>query len=673
MSRIVWESVLPWLVPRRLIDGVPAQSALVAEKLKSLLSHHEKYYTAMEAAAEAGATSCVDWLVSDRKRNATQQRAVADTMASSSAAGGCDDDDWDEERCVRRGNKEFIHVLGGLCCGGHLGMAMRLVDGRWPGITWQTDRSGGDSIAARAGLEQHVRDSAILVRVCRQGQLEVAKWMVERFNIREPWELARPFADALYKGQLRVAQWIVSAFNVIHTFESFDQWMCIHECACRSENLAVVKWCFETFPVHEPYTTESILFAVCTYAKRSSGADVLKFFIENFVIPTDEICPHSRFGRVDILKCVTSLSDSFNPSKEDLARYCKEKGGLELVKYAVEEYPLKLTAKEFTAACRNKLDDVGIMQWLSTKVTLSPKDLRDSLVAALAQNNTLIASWLDATFGIMRQLTSWNSTASSILVGVCKGMCAWKWKGRLEGVMWLVNHSEMRCVEESEVLEAIKELVSKESFPTVTLLLIEKFSIKEPHRTKLMASLLKISAQSCSLPTVKKVAAMGTFTKETVAQCLSGTCLLSSKTVKWLVTHFQLERAHIVLNKQILVNLLSLGKENCAEWLINRFHITLDEMLGNALKIYWERIDLFVWKMLIRKFPGLTSTFLKKMCLKLLLQSPVSVHFVRSFFPDISMNDIVDFCSHQTYFDFPLVTRYWLRSVAPQIWDKNSS
>ncbi|KAH3767452.1 hypothetical protein Pelo_664 [Pelomyxa schiedti] len=667
MSRIVWESVLPWLVPRRLIDGVPAQSALVAEKPKhsvtmccvgegmfplvgrvcrSLLSHHEKYYTVMEAAAEAGATSCVDWLLRDRKRNATPQRPVADTMASSSAAGGCDDDDWDEERCVRRGNKEFIHVLGGLCCGGHLGMAMRLVDGRWPGITWQTDRSGGDSIAARAGLAHH-------------GQLEVAKWMVEKFNIREPWEFAGPLVGAVSNGHLPVAQWIVSVSNGVYA--NYDQWLDIHASACKSENLAVVKWCFDTFPV-TTNNNRGTLLAACTSTKTSSGVAVCKYVIECLGVSKS---PTSwNFCRLDVMKYATTAIPFIIPNNNDLARYCK--GSFELVKHTVEEYSLIPTVKEFHAACKNKKDDVEVVKWLSTKVTLSPEDLCGSLVVALAKSNTLIASWLDESFSILKQLTSWNLAPGEFFLRVCKGIHPQK--GRCAGVEWLLSHAEMRDVGEEFVVKAVDHLLlSKGSLPTVPLLLIERFSVTEPRRMELLDRLLKASIQMGSLSLVKKVVSMGVFTKESVSPLLvKPVCILSSKAVKWLITQFQIEHDNITLDNStpMLLKLLCFGKENCAEWLITRFHITLNEVLGIPFyPISHKEFDLFAWKMICTKFPDFTSTMTRRECLFFAVQSPVIANFTMSIFPDLSMHDIVIFCSEHQPCRFSLATRCWLRSL----------
>ncbi|KAH3723330.1 hypothetical protein Pelo_17966 [Pelomyxa schiedti] len=142
----------------------------------------------------------------------------------------------------------------------------------------------------------------------------------------------------------------------------------------------------------------------------------------------------------------------------------------------------------------------------------------------------------------------------------------------------------------------------------------------------------------------------GGFTKDSVSMCLSGARSAgSSKILKWLITHFQLEREHLTAdNNQILFKLISWGQECCAEWLINKFNITFEEVL----RIPWDPLrylfwfDLATWQMIVEVFPaGITATVIKEKFLQLVCHSPVIAQFTLRHFPDVSMEEIAGFCT----------------------------
>ncbi|KAH3762453.1 hypothetical protein Pelo_5753 [Pelomyxa schiedti] len=125
-------------------------------------------------------------------------------------------------------------------------MAKTLVDGRWPGggLTWRSCCSGGNGIVgdgSHGGIGDHVRDVGILKRVRKNGHMDVAKWVVERFNIRDPWEFVGPFCGALSHGHLELAQWLFNTFHLGESFRNYDGWPSVHQKACKSESLEVVK------------------------------------------------------------------------------------------------------------------------------------------------------------------------------------------------------------------------------------------------------------------------------------------------------------------------------------------------------------------------------------------------------------------------------------------------
>ncbi|KAH3714120.1 hypothetical protein Pelo_19372 [Pelomyxa schiedti] len=279
-SRVVWDAVLvPWLVPEmrrpgsgcsdRGDGGAPTLSStqavdlcVVGEALfplrglvrRALVAHTYKWHAALLAAAEAGSTSCVDWLIASRRRS-TAARGNEEEQGEGEAEREGDGDGGgapQQQRAItermqrrRRENKEFMCVLGGLCVGGHLGEAQRLVGGGWPGLTWVGvdvdvvgcgSGSGSGSYWGEQDLHDHVRASGILLGVCRRGWTDVAKWLVQRFGFRDPSEFLQPLEGALAGGHLELAQWMVGTFGLVERFRRYS-YVELHAKACRSENL----------------------------------------------------------------------------------------------------------------------------------------------------------------------------------------------------------------------------------------------------------------------------------------------------------------------------------------------------------------------------------------------------------------------------------------------------
>ncbi|KAH3761694.1 hypothetical protein Pelo_6494 [Pelomyxa schiedti] len=530
MSRTVWEWVMPWLVPRSLLvtpatpftrvdsrDAVvttmrvgEAMFPLVGRVCRSLLRHYDRYYRLIEAAAEAapcyttptastgtGGGLCVNWLLANYRKETSPEAGPGEMTV--------------EMRMKRRVAKEFVHVLAGLCRAGNLATAQWLVDGNWPGLVWcgttsaattttmttttattmTTEeeawggRCGGELEGGR--LADHVREFPILKRACKKGHLDVARWLVERFGFREPWEFFAPLHSAVSGGHLELAQWMVNTFDLASQFRRYSR-MKIQLRSCKSENLGVVKWCFETFP-ENPSTLATLVGCL-----GGTGSDSVK--ICEYVLPLLKLRQPPGY----------SALNEINRVDENLSKFCN---------------------KEYTAP----------------------------------------------------------------------------------------------------------------------VLLIEKFHISEPKRSVLLCRILAESIQGARFSQVKKVASKGEFTKESVAECLPNNVgVESTKAVKWLIRHFQLEREHITAHDNLLLSkMIYWGQENCAEWLIHKFHITLDEVLSLDWRKSQLDFDLGTWKMMLRCFPSITAAIIKEKLLGLVLQSPIIASFTMRHFPDITMDDIYEF------------------------------
>ncbi|KAH3705918.1 hypothetical protein Pelo_19534 [Pelomyxa schiedti] len=89
--------------------------------------------------------------------------------------------------------------------------------------------------------------STLLCCVCNEGHLDVAKWIITRFGVKE-WELYQPFIAALEGGHLGVAQWLAWRFDM--RLASSVLYGC--NLAVFSGNLEVMKWCDDVFPMTDP-------------------------------------------------------------------------------------------------------------------------------------------------------------------------------------------------------------------------------------------------------------------------------------------------------------------------------------------------------------------------------------------------------------------------------------
>ncbi|KAH3761269.1 hypothetical protein Pelo_6909 [Pelomyxa schiedti] len=698
-STIVWEWVLPWMLPESLVVSpdpsddthvgpahcvelcgiAEAMFPLVGRACSSMLAWLEHWGMAARCAAEAGSRLCVGWLMRNRRRDPPQVCAAAaaadgvgdegnGVVVVEESVGGCEGGVETRRRLRRRGNKAFMRVLEGLCVGGHLGMAQCLVDPDggdhgdggccgWAaglGLVWWDD---DDECVVDDSLVDHVRDSDLLKGVCEKGHVEVAKWVVERFMVRETWEFAEPLSAAVSGGHLELAQWLVNTFDLVPKFSGCS-WIDLHTGACKSDNVEVVKWFLETFPVKD---------------EKSKSVEVCQFIKNRISFPPELIPPFICICNLAVLKWAMSAFPSTTaPTKENLERLCSGPEGVQFCQWLVEERSWTPTPWMFQSACLNSTDNVQTAKWLSTRVPLSPEVITDSFIISLANNNTSIASWLDETFHILNPPNSNGidlfTISCSIFLKLCnklKPYCT-----RVGGMKWFLNHSLMKGVDESVIADCIEALVNKPSSCTA-ILLMEHFHISEPKRSQLLVRILKQGVQRGTLSQIKKIISMGEFSKESVANCLVNSFRIeSTKTAKWLINHFQLEHQHITIdNNRMLLQLISGGQGSCAEWLINKFHITLDEIFHFKWENYsFMCLDLFTWKMIQQVFPVLTAGMVKESFLPHVCRSPVIAQVVMKKFPQLTMDDILAFCSSAPFYQFPLATRLWLRVHDPLIW-----
>ncbi|KAH3767469.1 hypothetical protein Pelo_649 [Pelomyxa schiedti] len=667
VSRVVWDSVVAWLAPELSgSDGdgatLPMEHAVglcvVGEALfplrglvrRALVAHTaDKWHVALRAAAEAGSASCVDWLVASRRteRASEEKKAMGSVGAERGGERGRGEEMGGDggamlarrrRRRRRRENKEFMCVLGAVCGRGE---AQRLVGGGWPGLTWESDLipgvgDGGAGRGSGSDLGDHVRGNPILFGVCERGRVDVAEWLVQRFGFRDPWEFLVPLEAALKGGHLELAQWIVSSFDLVaEKCKKYSSLLGFHSKVCKSGNLEVVKWS-------------------CIEGKSLSSVEICNYVSKHIELPLHFDPFECCIGRLDVLKWVMSelpsIDASFPLDKKIVEDLCGKKEALELIKFFVEGNLVVATPALLLRACSNLKDNTELVKWLSTRVSLSQEDIDNSFVAALAHSNTSIASWLEDSHHILERHKE-AADSAQLLGRLCERIPCYA-RRRTAGLKWLLNRLDTKSIPSDQAVDCVGDLLENCESTRAALLLLDKFPmIPKKARSELLTLTLRQTIWDDCLTQVKRIVAMmmdcsNGFTKDEIARCLSSaTSAVSSKTVKWLITHFQLEREHIIAdNNNILCKLLSWGQECCAEWLINKFNITFDEVL----RLSWVssslfRFDFATWQMMVEVFSGITATIIKQKYLKLVCHSPVIAHFTLRQFPDVTMEDLLAF------------------------------
>ncbi|KAH3723192.1 hypothetical protein Pelo_18103 [Pelomyxa schiedti] len=110
---------------------------------------------------------------------------------------------------------------------------------------------------------------------------------------------------------------------------------------------------------------------------------------------------------------------------------------------------------------------------------------------------------------------------------------------------------------------------------------------------------------------VKELVSRGKFSVDQIAETVSARLdVRSGKVVKWLIQEFNLNREQVNIDN-LVEDLINGNKSNCLEWLIRRFHLTLNEIarICSIDKIGRTNTSIGTWKMLLRVFPEMTAAF----------------------------------------------------------------
>ncbi|KAH3762628.1 hypothetical protein Pelo_5526 [Pelomyxa schiedti] len=604
MSRVVWDHVVPVLVPRpaRRVDGrggwhhppttrgdcvavmrvAEAMFPLVPRACHAVLGtlwwRRRSSYFALECAADAGGADgergrCASWLLLNKNGG-----AGGGAGRVGRGGGG------------RNEEREAVGVLWGLCVGGHLAAAQRLVDGPrccdspdekrerrvwWEdcGIKWLGGagdlKNDNDFMVRDLVYDNEVEDtSTLLCCVCKAGHLDVAKWIITRFGVKE-WELCQPFVAALEGGHLGVAQWLAWRFDMrLASSVLYGSNFTVY-CG----NLEVMKWCDDVFHMTDPEAGyRGLLEGDSTTEEKIEGCNWVSNKFPEWKLGTEYI-------QVDNQQTLRWLIESglVRPdatTKVFTKNFCllcayRHICDANLIEWLIDSFNVPLP-ECFDDVFQNQKDSVEVVKVMIQRAkSLPPKEIENSIMKALSVGNFAVADWLDHTY----HLTQTGGITLSCATQYTEGPEALKW------IFDRVPHVEL--IEQHEVTEAILECLKLDNIRGA-LYLLETFHL--PHDTntaKMWKKVLGCLPRS-DLASAQKMAALGQFSQSEVAESFQPYSVCSSsRVVKWLIESFNLTRDQVTQNNnQTLYSLIRHSKTSCAEWIITKFHITFHEVVS---------------------------------------------------------------------------------------------
>ncbi|KAH3743453.1 hypothetical protein Pelo_15138 [Pelomyxa schiedti] len=598
---------------------------------------HIKYrssYFALQCAAEAcGDGRCVSWIVSHKSPPRHHP------------------------------HKECLAVLRGLCVAGHLPTAEQFA-GPDPHTTGTTDSTygrpwaagshlrwpeddGGDSdwnlrdelVAATMPYEGKGSSNTLLCSVCRAGHLETAKWLVSRFRIGELY-FFHAFMAALCGGHIDVVEWLAGLFDIPSACEMLA-WHPFPQCAAEGGCLEVIKWVFERFP---PRTGESAagLQAViaCNLLKSMRSADekieACKWLMRAM--------PSMQWEQVPVYEEQTLRwliqSGAVKPSKTSLRsaffRICEP----DLLEWLFKDFSMVSEPENIPVACENSKDSVSVVKCMVHHVAgdLPPEIIDGSVRAALGAANLSVSTWLEDTYHYIERALKNTEDIENAWIGL-ESVAERSYSG-FAALEWFCQRVPVGRFEETEMAESVQRLLETGNL-SGALYLLKKLHIPLGNVTirSQMKKLLRMAIGMADISSAKEIIAISEITQSQV---------------KANTNH-------------LFFQLLSFSKVGCAEWLIDNFYITLSEVINmprDQLHASFRQISLPTWKMLLRKFPGLTAKVIRTQdkFLPFVTVSPLHIeHTVQKL--GVTYQCIVELCRGlQDSPDYPSSTEtaWWL-------------
>ncbi|KAH3760504.1 calmodulin-dependent protein kinase [Pelomyxa schiedti] len=561
-------------------------------------------YALVALAAVAPAPSCLAWVVRHNRSGGS---------GGSDRAGEHYGREWRWQVTV----KEVAWVMWGLCSSGNEKALSRMfgnehggTEGTFPALwdgrripEWDDDISTSSSARSKAVLLDQVCDyvKPVLDQACMSGDLNTVKWILasSTFGISRdeaPWRLLGPVKLALTRGHTALVKWLFDEYELLETYETHSE--VLHELAtlcAAGENPDCVKWAILDWVLLDPsidilstvLVNEHASLELCQWVqeKWAVGQIVSSYTIE--CISNPEIAKWA----------LITLTCEF--THVDLSVMCASVGLSSFAEWLIAERQFVPTPSTFFMAGSCRSVKVEFLQWLSTNVALSLKDLIHTLINALLLGNTIVAAWLDQRF---------QSVACTCLDELCSTT-------NTEGLQWFLTNLTPKArstISSDCVCKAINTSISTWNYP-VTEMLLKAF----PHFVPQTSVLEKIfiAFMKYGFSKLKWLVSFIDYSSLLAIQGFVANCLCtkkffpySTKVVKWIITQFHVGRSSIMVSHgRLLFRMLHLHKMAGAKWLIDTFKISFaevmnmfDHMLPSA--DYFD-INVATWRMLLNKFP----------------------------------------------------------------------
>ncbi|KAH3745675.1 hypothetical protein Pelo_12362 [Pelomyxa schiedti] len=537
------------------------------------------------------------------------------------------------------------------CTGGHIDMAQELVQsgGRneegWRGVplSWPVGDMLDDIRDATA-----ITTASLLWDACRGGHVDAVKWVISTFDVgREGWELVGPFHSAVAQGNVDVVKWLASSTCVLAACRiamNIDPWSL--EDFFGTPSLEIVKLCAEWFCGKEkdPGDGVDILssFIRCSSRDESDVEEGCQWIKESFSVTS---LPKLNINKEKAFKWVVQ-NFTVPLTENDLSYALRNSKSLELLLWL----PTLLTSDGFgpctpdifISACGNRHDNVSVLNTLLpiTVPPLTTEQLHRCLQDSLDHSNTSIADWLEKTFHVMDSVNADPCVANSIFPKI----------NSFNGLEWFLSKIAPHILSEIAVCEAVENNLQFTELNAV-LLLLDKLNFSIPPSVRPLA--VEQAVCCANVSKLMQLLSHGNFSSEDVAEGLTNHVhVKSGKVVKYLINRFHLNVEQVkACENTLLLELLYGQKTNCAEWLIRKFHITLDEICSVVKRFPWfhpeNSMSLSTWKMLLRVFPDITAEFLKEHLMKFAMASPLHIQVTVRTVEGLTMADMVPDTPHE--------------------------
>ncbi|KAH3758499.1 hypothetical protein Pelo_9684 [Pelomyxa schiedti] len=453
--------------------------------------------------------------------------------------------------------------------------------------------SGGDFTVGRLESEFWGDKGipALLDIVAKRGHLDTLKWAFSRFGgTDESWFLLIRLQFAVKGFQVDTVVWLVNTINSTERLAPrLTEWWWV-----APRRASDIRRLIETLP-ELPFDVGGMGWSA---VKCKGSADeiikVCEWLMQRF--PSEKMdFTYSR--NCEVLKWAL---EGVNPSllEPRLGRILHNVDDVQFAQWLLER--TTPTCDDFMSVCTHRKDNVDIAKLVFGRITISSRDILIALYSALGYDNSRIAQWLEECFFSLTKTTPTLSLRKLLEKNEFDVPDVTDFLRCRPLFNWAMQHlGDVGCsIPESEVVDWLQD-ISASSDPETSHLdrdtrdlaffMIEKF---RPHLGDWFSFpiyLEEAMADDDLLQVKKTVHLAETQVGGLVPSDVLGllTCTHPSKVVKWLISHFNLEKEMTSKQKgEILTSLISSNKCSCAQWFANKVSGTTEGFSNGVRSIH---------------------------------------------------------------------------------------